>query len=124
MWEIYGNTYRGQNKIANANNSKLEYAVLLNKVPDYITGHAVSKVEEINDECSSYILPKGKYIKDTFNAESFETLADEVLPKRKVKEWAKKNKVKVDGQFSVEVYPWEEFEKENFLMYTLTPIKE
>lgn len=123
MWKIWGDSYRGQNKIANAVNAKLEYAVLLNKVPDYIAGHAVSSADEIAEDCSSVILSKGKYIKDTFNAESFEELANEVLPKRKVKAWAKKNKVKVDGQFSVEVYPWEEFEQGNFEMYTLTPVK-
>lgn len=75
------------------------------------------------DECSSVIIPKGKYIKDSFNAETFEELTDKVLPKRKVKAWAKKNNVKIEGQFSVEVYPWDEFEKDNFEMYTLTPIK-
>ena len=124
MWEIFGNAYRGQNKIANAINPKQEYAVLLNKVPDYIAGHAVSDANEIADDCSSVILPKGKYIKDTFHAESFEELVNNVLPKRKVKTWAKKNNVKVDGQFSVEVYPWEEFDNGNFEMYTLTPITE
>lgn len=123
MWEMFGNSYRGQDKIANALNPKLEYAVLLNKVPDYITGHAVTKVGDMADECSSVIIPKGKYIKDSFNAETFEELTDKVLPKRKVKVWAKNNKVKVDGMFSVEVYPWDEFDKGNFEMYTLTPIK-
>ena len=123
MWERFGNSYRGQDKIANALNPKLEYAVLLNKVPDYITGHAVTKVGDMADECSSVIIPKGKYIKDSFNAETFEALTDKVLPKRKVKVWAKNNKVKVDGKFSVEVYPWDGFEKDNFELYTLTPIK-
>lgn len=123
MWERFGNSYRGQDKIANALNPKLEYAVLLNKVPDYITGHAVTKVGDMADECSSVIIPKGKYIKDSFNAETFEELTDKVLPKRKVKAWAKKNNIKIDGQFSVEVYPWDEFDKGNFEMYILTPIK-
>ena len=67
MWERFGNSYRGQDKIANALNPKLEYAVLLNKVPDYITGLAVTKVGDMADECSSVIIPKGKYIKDSFN---------------------------------------------------------
>lgn len=124
MWGIFSNLYRGQNKIANVINPKLEYAVLLNKVPDYIVGHAVSNADDIMDECLSVVLPKGKYIKDTFNAETFETLTDKVLPKRKVKAWAKMNSVKVNGQFSVEVYPWENFDNGNFEMYTLTPIKE
>lgn len=123
MWEIYGNTYRGQGKIANALNPQTEYAILLNKVPDYITGCVVSEIGQVTEECSSFVIPKGRYIQDTFNAETFEELTDNVLPKRKVKAWAKNNKVKVDGMFSVEVYPWDEFDKGNFEMYTLTPIK-
>ena len=124
LWGIYGETYRGKNKIKNEENLVTEYAVLLNRVPDYITGCSVSDIVEVNEECSSFVIPKGKYIKDTFNAETFEILANEVLVKRNVKAWAKKNKVKIDGLFTIEVYPWEEFDNNNFEMYTLTPIKE
>lgn len=123
MWEIFGASYRGQHKITNESNTKLEYAVLLNKVPDYIAGHAVSSADEIPEDCSSVIIPKGRYIKDTFSAETFETLTNNILPKRNIKAWAKNNKIKIEGLFSVEVYPWENFENGNFEMYTLTPIK-
>lgn len=45
----------------------------------------------------SFVIPKRKYIKDTFNAETFEILTGEVLVRRDVKDWAKKNKVKIGG---------------------------
>ncbi len=32
--------------------------------------------------------------------------------------------MKINGQFTIEVYPIEDFEQGNFQMYTLTPIKE
>ena len=92
-------------------------------MPDYITGSSVSDIGEVNERCSSFVIPKERYIKDTFNAETFEMLVNEVLVKRNVKTWAKENKVKIDGLFTIEVYPWEEFDN-NFEMYTLTPIKE
>lgn len=124
MWEIYGNEYRGKDRIKNAVFPVTEYAIALNRVPDYITGCGVSEIENMDEACSSFIIPKGKYIRDTFNAESFEKLVDEVLVNRNVKAWAKENKVKIDRLFTVEVYPWGEFDKNNFEMYTLTPLKE
>ena len=69
------------------------------------------------------VLPKGRYIKDTFEAETFQILVEEVLPKRNVKAWAKEHHTAIDERFSVEVYPQEEFEKGHFEMYTLTPVR-
>lgn len=123
LWERYGSTYRERNKVENSGAFVTEYAVALNTVLDYITGCEVDKIGEVTEESSSFVIPKGKYIKDTFNAESFELLVSEALLKRNVMEWAKKNKITIDGEFSVEVYPWAEFDKKNFEMYTLTPIK-
>ena len=62
IWELFGNSYRGQNKIANAINPKQEYAVLLNKVPDYIAGHAVSNANEVPNDCSSVILQESFWV--------------------------------------------------------------
>ncbi len=124
LWEIYGNTYRRKNKIENTEIPETEYAIALNTVPDYITGCSVYEIGRVNEECLSFVIPKGRYIKDTFNAETFEILTGEVLVRRDVKDWAKKNKVKIDRLFAIEVYPWEEFDKNNFEMYTLTPVKE
>jgi len=122
LWEIYGRNYRG--KISNMQVPVVEYGICLNKVPDYITGCSVSEIAELKGEFSSFIIPKGQYIKDMFNAESHEKLTNDAMGKRNVKAWAKKNKVKIDSLFTIEVYPTSEFEKGNFQMYTLTPIKE
>lgn len=124
VWHIYGENYRGRDKIANAVSPKTEYAILLNHIPDYIAGHEVFEKGDLNVDCTYTVIPKGRYIKDTFNAESFEHLCEIVLPERNVHAWAEKNSVEINEKFSVEVYPWEEFEKQNFEMYTLTPINE
>jgi len=58
-----------------------------------------------------------------FNAETFDKLTSEAIGKRKVKAWAKKNNIKVNPLFIIEVYPTEEFENNNFEMYTLTPVE-
>lgn len=121
LWNIYGETYRG--KIKNAETPIVEYGICLNKEPDYIAGCGVSEIDEVNEICLSYVIPKGTYIKDTFNAETFEQLTGEVIEKRNVKAWAKKNKITVDGLFTIEVYPTEKFESNVFEMYTLTPVK-
>lgn len=122
LWDIYGETYRGS--VKNAETPVVEYAVCLNKTPDYIAGCGVTEIDKVEKDCLSFIIPLGKYIKDTFNAETFEQLTGEVMGKRNVKAWAKKNKVNINGQFTIEVYPREDFEKGNFQMYTLTPVKE
>lgn len=123
MWELYGAKYRG-NKLENSVKPEIEFAVCLNKVPDYIAGCGVIEIGTIPDDCASFVIPKGKYIKDLFNAESFEKLTGEAMEKRNVKGWAKKNKVKINRTFTIEVYPNEEFAKGNFEMYSLTPISE
>lgn len=46
------------------------------------------------------------------------------MGKRNVKNWAKKNGVKINGEFIVEVYPIEAVENQRIEMYTLTPVKE
>lgn len=120
LWEIYREKYRG--KVENAITPVVEYAICLNKVPDYITGCSVTEIGKVNPDCLSYIIPKGNYIKDTFHAETFEQLTNEAMAKRNVKAWAKKNKIKINREFTIEVYP--PIENGNFEMYTLTPILE
>ena len=46
------------------------------------------------------------------------------MGKRKVKSWAKKNGVKINGQVTIEVYPLEAIENKSVEMHTLTPIIE
>lgn len=120
LWGLYADKYRGKEK--NPATPVVEYAVCLNKIPDYITGCSVTEFGPPEEDCASYVIPTGSYIKDTFCAESFEKLTSEVMGKRNVKAWAKKNNIKIDGRFTVEVYPTSDFEAGRYEMYTLTPI--
>jgi len=121
LWGVYGEKYRG--KVENRAIPQVEYAVCLNKALDYIAGCEVTEIGEMDEGWLSFIIPPGKYIKDTFSAETFELLVTEELGKRNVKGWAKENGVKIDEAFSVEVYPIEAVEGTNVEMYTLTPVK-
>ncbi|MBH1940915.1 effector binding domain-containing protein [Mobilitalea sibirica] len=122
LWGIYGEKYRG--KVKKAIEPIVEYAIALNKVPDYITGCAVTEIENMEEGWVSYIIPQGKYIKDNFNAESFYQLTTEIMGKRNVKAWAKANNIKINKEYSIEVYPIEAVKDQNVEMYTLTPIIE
>lgn len=120
LWSEYGKNYRG--KVKNAIEPIVEYAVCLNKVPDYITGCVVTEIEDMEEGWTSYTIQQGKYIKDTFNAETFHQLTTEAMEKRNVKAWAKANNIKISTEYSIEVYPIEAVENRNVEMYTLTPI--
>lgn len=122
LWGVYGERYRG--KVKNTIIPIVEYAICLNRVPDYITGCAVMEIEDIEEGCLSYVIQPGKYIKDTFNAETFHQLTAEIMEKRNVKAWAKANNVKINKEFSIEVYPIEAIENHNVEMYTLTPVED
>lgn len=122
LWEVYGEKYRY--KVKNASTPITEYAIALNKIPDYITGCAVTEIGEIKEGWTSYVISKGKYIKDTFNAETFEQLVGEKIGKRNVKSWAKKNGIKINNEFTIEVYPIEAVKNQCVEMYTLTPVIE
>jgi len=120
LWERYSKKYRG--KVKNAITPIVEYSVALNKIPDYIAGCAVTEIGELEEGLISYIISPGKYIKDTFNAKTFKQLVGEALEKRNVKAWAKTNKIKINGEFTIEVYPIDAIEEKNVEMSTLTPI--
>lgn len=120
LWEIYGEKYRG--KVKKAVNPVVEYAICFNKIPDYLTGCSVSEIDQVNEECISFAIPKGRYIKDLFHADTFQQLTNEAMAKRNVKAWANKNKIKINKEFTIEVYP--EHKNGLFEMYTLTPIAE
>jgi len=122
LWGVYGSLHRGKEK--NAVTPIIEFAVALNKIPDYIAGYAVTEINELDDGWLSFVLPKGTYIKNTFNAETFEKLTGEAMGKTNVKKWAKDNGVKINPEFTIEAYPVESIEGTNFEMYTLTPVQE
>ena len=122
LWGIYGEKHR--ENVKNAVTPIVEYAVCLNKVPDYIAGCSVTEIGHLDEGWLSFIIPKGKYIKDTFNAETFEELTNNAMGKRNIKKWAKENRIKINGEFTIEAYPIEAIKGINIEMYTLTPIKE
>ena len=122
LWGIFGENHRG--KVKNAVKPIVEYSVALNNIPDYIAGCAVTEFGDLEESWLSYVILPGKYIKDTFNAETFEQLVEEKIGKRNEKAWAEKNKIKINEEFAIEVYPIDAIEGKNVEMYTLTPIKE
>lgn len=58
-----------------------------------------------------------------FSAQTFEELTTKTIGARNVKKWAKENKIKINNEFNIEVYPIEAIENTCVEMYTLTPIK-
>ncbi len=121
LWERYGETCRG--KTENAAAPAVEYGVCLNTVPDYITGCAVTEFGAVKDGCLAYTLPRGRYIRDTFGAATFEALVGDAIMKRDVAAWAKAHGVQIDGRFMAEVYPVARYREDCYEMYTLTPIR-
>jgi predicted transcriptional regulator YdeE len=121
LWGIYSNENRYN--IPNHTVPIVEYGICLNKIPDYITGCAVSEIGQLSDTFISFIIPKGKYIKDAFAAQTFEELTTKTMETRNVKKWAKENNIKINNEFNIEVYPIEAIENICVEMYTLTPIK-
>lgn len=122
LWDTYSKNIRG-NEI-NAISPLIEYGICENKQPDYIVGYQVLSFndDKIDEKQKRIVIPKGPYIMDFFSAESFELLVNSVMQKSNVKLWAKENKVKIDRSYVYEVYQREELNKDNFSMYTLTPI--
>ena len=103
---------------------------------DYITGNAVTEFEDVDKNLAAYVILAGRYIKDSFNAESHKALldggatGDGVLGDRKqvVKNWAKENGYKIIDSgvgcvSGIEVYSEKEFTAKYPAMHTLTPIE-
>lgn len=93
-------------------------------MPDYIVGIEVSRIEEAFSDYVSYIIPDGRYIKVSFNAENHDTLVGTKLMRmqKEAKKWAKSNKIKCNGDYTVEVYPIDTVKQEYPSMYILIPI--
>lgn len=108
--------------IKDVHNKDTEYGICLNKKPDYLVG-----LESTMDPCDTsyftYIIPAGKYIKAEFNAENHEELTNKRLTsmQKEAKKWAKSNKIKINPEFTVEVYPAES-KMEYPSMYVLFPM--
>lgn len=122
MWKLY--TEEIIRKTPNQLNTHTEYGICLNKIPDYLVGIEVSRISENLQDYVSYTIPAGEYIKVSFNAENHNTLVDKKLMKmqKEAKKWAKNNKIKCNGDYTVEVYPKDTINQEYPSMYILIPI--
>lgn len=123
MWGRY--TDNVKNTTPNRLDREVEYGISLNKVPDYIVGIEVSDNEDQLEGFKSYTIPAGNYVKVVFNGENHSDLVGSKLMAQlnATKKWAKSEKIKLDGTFTVEVYPKETVEMEYPEMYCLFPIE-
>ena len=122
MWKKY--TEGMKNNTPNSAHKEIEYAVCLNKVPDYIVGVEIIKIQEEETGFKSFAIPAGNYVKVEFNGENHQNLVDAKLMARQkeAKKWAKNEKIKLSNEFTVEVYPKQTIELEHPEMYCLFPI--
>ena len=122
MWDKY--TEEIKNSTPNRADKETEYAVCLNKVPDYIVGVEISEIQEVDSGFKSFTIPTGKYVKVEFNGENHQDMVDTKLMARQkeAKKWAKNEKIKLNNEFTVEVYPKQTGEMEYPEMYCLFPI--
>lgn len=122
MWNKY--TEDIKNNTPNRVEKEIEYAVCLNKVPDYIVGVEVAEVQEEEVGFKSFIIPTGKYVKVEFNGENHQDMVDSklVAKQKEAKKWAKNKKIKLNNVFTVEVYPKQMVKLKYPEMYCLFPI--
>lgn len=122
MWDKY--TEDMKNSTPNRADKEIEYAVCLNKVPDYIVGVEITGIQEEKTGFKSFTIPAGKYVKVEFNGENHQDMVDTKLMARQkeAKKWAKNAKLKLNNKFTVEVYPKQMVELEYPEMYCLFPI--
>ncbi len=122
MWDKY--TEDIKNSTPNRADKEIEYAVCLNKVPDYIVGVEITGIQEEKIGFKSFTIPAGKYVKVEFNGENHQDMVDTKLMARQkeAKKWANNEKLKLNNEFTVEVYPKQTVELEYPEMYCLFPI--
>ncbi len=122
MWDKY--TKDIKEGTSNRTAKEIEYGVCLNKIPDYIVGIEVTDIENENIGFKSFTIPTGKYVKVEFNGENhMDMVASKLMIRQKEAEkWAADEKIKLNKEFTVEVYPKETVEQEHPRMYCLLPI--
>ncbi|WP_160687059.1 effector binding domain-containing protein [Clostridium sp. C2-6-12] len=122
MWDKY--TEDIKKNTPNRTDKDIEYAVCLNKVPDYIVGVEITEIQKEKIGFKGFTIPAGKYVKVEFNGENHQDLVDAKLMARQkeAKKWAKNEKIKLNNEFTVEVYPKQTIEKDYPEMYCLFPI--
>ena len=122
MWDNY--TEDIKNSTPNRRDKEIEYAVCLNKVPDYIVGVEITEIHEVEAGFKTFTIPAGKYVKVEFNGENHQDMVDTKLMARQkeAKKWAKNEKLKLNNEFTLEVYPKQTVELEYPEMFCLFPI--
>lgn len=122
MWDKY--TKDMKNSTPNRADKDIEYAVCLNKVPDYIVGVEITEIQEEETGFKNFIILAGKYVKVEFNGENHQDMVDTKLmtSQKEAKKWARNKKLKLNNDFTVEVYPRQTVELEYPEMYCLFPI--
>jgi AraC-like DNA-binding protein/predicted transcriptional regulator YdeE len=122
--EVY--TEEIQNNTKNTKRPVIEYGIGLNTIHDYVVGREVTEFGEQDERYFAYTIPAGKYVKTSFNAETFEEMVEKRLFEHydTGKNWAKDNGFTIDESFSAEVYPHETTMVQYPEMYLLYPVKD
>lgn len=122
MWDIY--SHEDINNTPCCVNKDISYGVCENKIPDYVVCVEVSENKENREGFKCITIPAGQYVKVEFNGENHDDLVCNKLMTRQTeaKKWAKENKIKLNGKFTIEVYPKDTVEQEYPEMHCLFPI--
>lgn len=120
MWDIYGEKYRY--KVKNTIKPLVDYGInifLPESKDEYIAGCAVRDINDLDEDWVSFVIPQGEYMKMSCHnmnnmGELFEVDSGN---------WAKKNGVKINGDFMIEMYPDGAFEGKDAEISILYPIQ-
>ena len=118
IWDIYGEKHRIN--IKNAVVPTIEYGVcdcLLTDNHEYIAGCAVTEIGILDENWTSFVVPSGKYVKQTSPKQEYLFTED-------INVWAEKNDIKLNGNFMIEVYPEGVFEGKDIEIFILHQIQD
>ena len=122
MWDNFSDECK--NSIPNIKRPIVQYGIGYPE-NEYLVGREVTAIDDANGRYAHYTLPAGKYLKVSFNAESFDQLVCEKIFAgiELIRYWINKNNLHT-GSFHVEVYPSELTKKQYPEMYLLEPVNE
>ncbi len=89
MWDKY--TEDMKNNTRNRADKEIEYAICLNKEPDYIVGVEITELQKEEAGFKRFTIPVGYYVKVEFNGENHQDMvANKLMARQKeAKKWAK-----------------------------------
>ena len=104
-FDMYGNdTWDKLNEVIGTKQPETDYAVWANN--DLIIGRGVTDIDGQDDFYVTTIIPAGRYLKVSWNAETFEELVMEAMGGSGADEFLEKNNLEKDRNgFYIEVYP-------------------